>query len=218
MTVEKKTTYTLSTGEKIMKVGIIGAGFVGESLGKALLKAGHEIMFSSRDPHSEHAQKVHTETGAPVGTISEVLAYSTITAISIPANAIEAMIHENPDHWQNRVILDMNNGFTMAGNSLAEAIAMWTGGRVVKVFNTIGAEHYQNPLFEGQKATMFIAGNDAEAKQIATQLADSIGFNVIDAGGIEIAGLLEKVAQLWVHLAMRRGLGREIAFKLLKRE
>jgi predicted dinucleotide-binding enzyme len=202
-----------------MKIGIVGAGNVGLSLGKALLKAGHEVMFSSRDPRGEHARKIKEETGAPVGTVSEVLAYSPVIAIALAPDAIEQTIREHTDWWKDKIILDLNNRFAGAATakSLAEDIAHWTGARVIKIFNTLGAEHYQNPVFEGQKASMFVAGDDSEGKQIAMRLAADIGFEPIDCGGLDSAGMIEKLAQLWVHLALRMGMGRNIAFKLIQR-
>lgn len=201
-----------------MKAGIIGGGFVGISLGKALLKAGHEVMFSSRDPNGEHARKIQTETGAPVGTVRDVLSYSNLIAIALAPDAAMQVAQEHAGDLHGKTIIDMNNRFgaSPSGKSFAQDLAQITGAAVVKAFNTIGAEHYLNPVFEGQKATMFIAGDNTESKQQVGQLAASIGFDVVDTGSLESASLLEKLAQLWVHLA-RSGLGREIAFKLLKR-
>ena len=109
----------------------------------------------------------------------------------------------------------MTNRFVRnAERSAAEDLATLTGARVVKAFNTIGAEHYQNPSFAGQPATMFIAGYDTDAKTVVRQLANAIGFEVVDAGNLAAARHLENLAEFWVHLA-RSGFGRNIAFKLL---
>lgn len=201
-----------------MKVGILGAGAVGESLGKALIKAGHQVMFSSRDPHGDHARRVATETGASVGLPDEVLAFSHIVAIAMPPDAVNQLAKAYAGQWRDKIVIDMNNRFGpgASGTSFAQELAALTGGKVVKAFNTIGAEHYQNPVFAGQSATMFIAGDDAEAKRVVGQLAVDIGFEVIDAGSLDAAVHVENLARFWVHL-VRLGQGREIAFKLLKR-
>jgi len=197
-----------------MKVGIIGAGFVGESLGKALLKAGHTVMYSSRDPKGEHARKVQAETGASVGTVSDVLDFSTVIAIAMPPDTVLQVVKEYAGRWVGKTLIDMNNRF--GPTSFAKELAQTSGAHVVKAFNTIGAEHYQNPVFDGQKATMFIAGDDATAKAQVNQLAADIGFEVFDAGDLNAAEHLEHLARFWIYL-MRSGHGREFAFKLLRR-
>jgi len=201
-----------------MKVGIIGAGTVGESLGKALLKAGHEVMFSSRDPKGDRARKVTAQTGAPVGTILDVIAYGEVIAIAMPPDAVFQVAREYAGKLKDKTLIDMNNRFgaSITGLSFAQDLAQITQANVVKAFNTIGAEHYQNPVFEGQKASMFIAGDSSEAKQKVSTLAADLGFDVVDTGNLEASMLLERLAQLWVHLA-RSGMGRNVAFKLIKR-
>ena len=203
-----------------MKVGIIGAGTSGRSLGKALLKAGHEVMFSSRDPQGDKAKRIHKETGAPVNSIEDTLAFSPITVIAMAADAIPELIKSHPGVWANRIIIDLNNRMSTPANSagsFAQDLAHLTKGRVVKAFNILGVEHYQNPVFNGQKAMMLIAGSDAEARKTVAQLASDIGFDVTDIGGIENSVLLEDLARLWVHLAYNVGLGRNFAFGLLRK-
>jgi len=177
-------------------------------------------MFSSRDPQSEHAQALHAETGALVGSIQATLAFSPVTVIAMAPDSVDDLIKAHPGVWSDRIIIDLNNRMTPSAErvgSLAQDLARATHGRVVKAFNILGVEHYQNPVFGGQAATMFIAGDDPEAKGVASQLASDIGFEVIDAGGLEASVLLEDLARLWVHLAHKAGLGRNIAFKLLRR-
>ena len=103
-------------------------------------------------------------------------------------------------------------------SSAAEQVAQWArGARVVKCFNTTGAENMTNPHFGNDRAVMFLAGDDDTAKATVTKLGDELGFEMVDAGGLSIARLLEPVAMLWIHLAFRRALGRDFAFKLLRR-
>lgn len=204
-----------------MKVAILGAGNVGSSLGKALIKAGHQVIFSSRDPLGPHAQKITAETGAPVGSIPDTIDFSPVVVLAMSPDAVMELVGQYPGVWQDKIIIDLNNKLGPSplknAGSFAQELALRTGGRVVKAFNTIGAEHFLNPVFDGQKASMFIAGDDPAAKQVVADLAASIGFEPIDAGGIEISPLIENLAALWIHLARRPGLGRNIAFKLIRR-
>lgn len=201
-----------------MKIGIIGAGKAGSSLGKALLKVGHEVMFSSRDPQSEAMQKLRTETGAPVGTVTETLAYSPVIVIAMAPNVVGSVVEEHAGAWADKIIIDMNNkGGLEIPTSFGQYLASITQGRVVKAFNTIGVEHLDNPVFEGQKATMLIASDDQEAKQIVSGLAADLGFEPVNAGGLEMSGLLESLAMLWVRLASTAGYGRDFAFRIVRK-
>lgn len=205
-----------------MKVSIIGAGYVGSHLGKALVKAGHQVMFSSRTPHSDEmlALVAACGAGAYAGSTTDTLAFSDVVAVALRWDAVPDAVKSAGD-WSGKIVIDMTNRFGPlpqgSAGSAAQDLARLTGARVVKAFNIIGAEHYQNPIFSGQSATMLIAGDEVSAKEVVGRLASDIGFEVVDIGGLEFSSLLENLAALWVHLAFRGGLGREIAFKLLKR-
>ena len=88
---------------------------------------------------------------------------------------------------------------------------------MVKVFNTTGANNMESPDYNGVAATMFYCGDDADAKATAARLASDLGFDPVDAGSLEQARLLEPLALLWIRLAYAQGMGRDIAFKLMKR-
>jgi len=96
-------------------------------------------------------------------------------------------------------------------------VAGWAkGAKVVKIFNTTGFANMADPSYGGEPIEMFYCGDDAEAKHAAAGLARDIGFNPIDAGPLANA-LLEPYALLWIWLALKGGVGREFAFKLVKR-
>ncbi len=194
-----------------MKVAIMGAGFVGGSLAKGLTRAGHEVMLSSRNPQSEKIQTLLAEigAGAQAGTIAETFAYSDVIALALGGDAVGDVI-QKMDDWSGKIVLDMTQG------SLRD-LARITGTAVVKVFNSIGAEHYQTPDFDGQSATMLYCGDDADAKAIAAQLASDLGFDAIDAGDSSASDHLVNLARLWIHLAFQAGLGRDFAFKVHRR-
>jgi predicted dinucleotide-binding enzyme len=88
---------------------------------------------------------------------------------------------------------------------------------VVKAFNTVGSNIMENSAFGADKPVLFFCGDDAGAKGRVKQLADELGFEGVDAGPLTQARLLEPFALLWISLALKQGLGREIAFKLLRR-
>ena len=201
-----------------MKIGIIGAGFVGQSLGKAFLRAGHAVMFSSRDPQSAKMQTLARETGAMVGTVADTVAFGDVLAIAMGWNDVPSAVAQG-GNWHGKILIDPTNRLTPgeSGKSAAEDLAALTGARVVKAFNTIGAEHYLNPSFDGVAATMLVAGDDTEAKRTVIGLSNQLGFDTLDAGPLAAAVQLENLAGVWIHLAFRTLLGRDIAFRLMRR-
>jgi predicted dinucleotide-binding enzyme len=125
------------------------------------------------------------------------------------------------------VVVDCNNPLVWkegpvwsppAEGSLAAAIAkVAPGARVVKAFNTFGAEHHADPKLTGKSATVFLAGDDADAKQVVSDVAVKAGFTTVDSGPLRNAAVLENVAMLWIHLATVGGQGRDFAFAMQRR-
>jgi 8-hydroxy-5-deazaflavin:NADPH oxidoreductase len=73
------------------------------------------------------------------------------------------------------------------------------------------------PVFHGMKSIMFVAGDNTTNKPKVIELVGALGFEVVDAGPLRNARLLEAHAMLWIDLALKRGLGRDFAFSLLRR-
>jgi len=200
-----------------MKIGILGAGFVGQSFAKALMTSGHEVMVSSRNPSSEKMQSIKQTLRVNVGTVQETIAFGDIVAFALRWDAVQNVVAVGD--WQGKIIIDMMNRFggddgLSAGETLAQMLPQ---SHVVKALNTIGAEHYTAPNFAGEQATMFIAGNQVDAKSTVTQLLSELGFDVVDIGNIQASRHLENLAAFWVYLAMQTDLGRDIAFKMLSK-
>jgi predicted dinucleotide-binding enzyme len=204
-----------------VNIGIIGAGKVGGSLGRLLAGKGHQIMFGVRD--IQKVQPLLAEIGvmASAGTIGDAVAFGEVVILAARPDGLPEIVSLVGD-WTGKVVIDAMNRFTPppaeSAGSVAEDVAkLLPGANVVKAFNTTGAENYGQPQFGTQAATMLICGNDADAKSVVTGLAEQLGFEVIDAGALSAASMLEGLARLWVHLAYQVMGNRHIAFKLLRR-
>ncbi|BDI33711.1 NADPH-dependent F420 reductase [Capsulimonas corticalis] len=209
-----------------MEIGILGAGNVGGALGRAWAGNGHQVTFGVADGSLSRAQETAARIGE--GTKAALIrdaARADVVALAVPWDAARGVL-ESAGDLTGKVLLDCTN--PLRGNKFAtpdaastsggEQIAQWApGARVVKVFNTLGFEGMQDPDFGGEAATMLYAGDDAEAKAIAATLAREMGFDAVDAGPLASAALLETLASLWGQLAYAQGMGRGIAFRLLKR-
>jgi predicted dinucleotide-binding enzyme len=208
-----------------MRIGIIGAGSVGGALGRGWVRAGHEVTFGVRDTSEPKVQKLVEETGARVASVADAASGAEVVVLATPWGATQDAV-KSAGGLAGKVVLDCTNplapnlsGLTHGfDTSAAEQVASWAPqARVVKIFNTTGANNMANPDYHGVAATMFYCGNDADAKATAGKLAADLGFDPVDAGNLEQARLLEPLALLWIRLAYAQGLGREIAFKLMKR-
>jgi len=210
-----------------MRIGIIGAGNVGGNLGKVWAGKGHEVMFGVRDPQSPKVRALVGGLGEPAraGGVKEAAAFGEVVVLTTPWPATQEAIQAAGD-LAGKILMDCTNpvkpdltGLSLGQTtSAAEEIARWApGARVVKAFNTIGAQQMLNPQFGSQAASMFICGDDAAAKSVVARLTEESGFEVVDAGPLSNARLLEPLAMLWIYLAVKQGLGTEIAFKLLRR-
>jgi len=212
-----------------MKIAIIGAGNVGGALGQNWAQKGHDIAFGVRDPKAEKTQAVVAKIGAKAKAVSpaEAAAAADFIVLSTPWPAAEAAIR-SMGNLKGKIVLDATNPLTRGpdgisleiGHSISagEKVQGWAqGASVFKTLNTTGFGNMANPVFKGVKSVMFVAGDDAAAKPKVMQLVGDLGFEVIDAGPLRSARLLEAHAMLWIDLALVRGQGRDFAFGLLRR-
>lgn len=208
-----------------MKIGIIGAGNVGGTLGRIWASKGHQIKYGVRNAQTPAVLKlVSGSHGASADTVPAAAAFGEVVVLATPWQATQDAIKTAGD-LKGKIVVDCVNPLKsdLSGldlghtTSAAEEIAGWArGARVIKAFNTIGAVNFAKPVFGRQRATMFICGDHEPAKTVVSKLAEDIGFEPVDAGPLTQARLLEPLAMLWISLAYSK-LGTNIAFKLMRR-
>ena len=213
-----------------MKIAIIGAGGVGGTLGIAwALRGGHRIFFGVANPRSDKTLASLRLLGgaAHAGTAGEAAAFGEVIVLATPWPATEAAIR-SMGNLAGRIVLDCTNPLAVGpagigleighGISGGEKVQGWAAGAsVFKTLNTTGFKNMAEPVFNGVKSVMFVAGDDEAKKPKVMELVGELGFETVDAGPLRIARLLEPHAMLWIHLALNRGLGRDWAFALLRR-
>jgi NADPH-dependent F420 reductase len=209
-----------------MKIGIIGAGDVGGTLGMRWRQKGHEIMFGIRNRQSQNVQRlIELDKNLEFGEIRQTVAFGDVIVFAVPWTSVEKTILIAGD-LTDKILIDPTNpltpdlkGLVLENTSAAEKMSsLAKSTKVVKAFNMIGAKTLGNLIYDSQRADLFICGDDSHAKQIVRELAIDIGFDVIDVGPLVNARLLEYLALLWIELAFRQQLGPNIAFKLLRRK
>jgi 8-hydroxy-5-deazaflavin:NADPH oxidoreductase len=213
-----------------MKIAVIGAGNVGGTLGTAWAqKAGHEILFGVRNPSAEKTQALLSKIGGKARAVApaEAAASGEMIVLTTPWPQTEAAIR-SLGNVNGKIILDATNPLAMGPDGLGleighstsggEKVQGWAkGASVFKSLNTTGFGNMANPVYGGVKSVMFVAGDDAANKPKVIELVAALGFDVIDAGPLRNARLLEAHAMLWIELALKRGLGRDWAFARVRR-
>jgi len=209
-----------------MKIGIIGSGNVGGALGKGWAKTGHSVVFGVRD-QGEKLKSLLKQAGANAraGSVQEAAAFGEVVVFATPWPAAQDAIR-GAGNLKGKVVFDCTNPLKPDLSGLAigqttsagEQVAQWaSGAKVVKVFNTTGTNNMEDSRYPEGAPVMFYCGDDPGAKKLAAQLASDLGFEPIDAGALTSARLLEPLAMLWIHLAYAQGIGREFAFRIMRR-
>jgi len=210
-----------------MKISVIGTGNVGKTLGQRWSEKGHKIIFGSRNPDSAKVNELVNKTGknCKATRIETAAEESAIIVLSVPWPAVKDTI-KAMGNLDGKIMIDCTNPISADFSGLSigtttsagEQIAKWaSGAKVVKAFNTTGSDNMANPIYNDQKITMFVCGDDADAKKQVMGLAEEIGFEAQDAGDMIAARFLEPMAMLWIHLGYKVGLGPNFAFKIIKR-
>lgn len=208
-----------------MGISIIGAGNVGMALGSALTQRGERVTFGVPDPDKYRTLESTLGHGTKVTTPEKAIEANDLVILAVPYAALPAIAQSLPD-WRGKILVDATNPLApgLSGLSLgtstsgAEELAkLAMGARVVKAFNTTGAENMADTRFQGGVPMMPICGDDAEARQRVSALVTLIGFDAIDMGPLMAARYLEPFAMTWIHLAIKQGYGRKFAFGMLRR-
>jgi 8-hydroxy-5-deazaflavin:NADPH oxidoreductase len=209
------------------KIGVIGSGVVGQTLAKGFQKHGYEVVIGTRSvgkladfAKETKIQEVDFSTAANADIIVLAIGGSV---------AEEAITQLGAERLAGKIILDATNPiaakppvngviqfFTGPNDSLMERLqAKAPAAHFVKVFSCVGSPFMVNPSFPGGKPTMFICGNNDDAKQMASKILDQFGWETADMGQVESARAIEPLCQLWCLPGLRGGSWTH-AFKLLK--
>ena len=205
-----------------MKIGILGAGNIGGNLGRRWAQGGHSIRFGVRKPDELAGLVQECGSQASAGDASTAAAFGDVVVVALPWGAVKDVLGSLGD-LRGKIVVDATNPLkwsdgpvhAVATSGAEEIAALVPGAIVVKAFNTLGAEHILNPVVGGLPADVFLATDDAGARETVARLAAEIGFRPLDLGPLRNARVGEHLAVAWIHLAMKAGLGRNIALKVV---
>jgi 8-hydroxy-5-deazaflavin:NADPH oxidoreductase len=214
------------------KIGIIGSGVVGQVLGNGFLQEGNPVMLGTRDVAKPEVSEWHQKNAtALIGTFAEAAAFADIIILAISGSVVtEAIDLAGKAHFTNKLVIDATNPiakeppvngvlkyFTTMEESLMEQIQNYLpDAKLVKSFSCVGNAYMYKPNFEDGKPTMFICGNDEDAKKDAEQILELFGWDVEDVGKAESARAIEPLCILWCLPGFLKNKWSH-AFKLLKK-
>jgi len=203
---------------------------VGQTLGAGFLKHGHQAMLGTRDPKKSDVQKwVQNTPGGTGGTFEETAKFGELIVLATLGRVVENVIDlAGIKHFTGKSVIDSTNPlsdappidgvleFTTGPNeSLAEKIqAKIPGAYVVKAFNSVGASRMINPQYKQGIPTMFICGNNAEAKTKVSEIIEQFERDPFDCGTIISARAIEPLCMLWCIPGFQKNQWTH-AFKLL---
>jgi len=208
-----------------MKVGILGSGNVGQALAKGLLDTGHQVWLSSREPEGDKARQIKADlSGAEVTDFATAASEGELIILAVTWDGAQAAVEAaGVENLAGKIVVDTSNVIAMDGDTMvygfpeqsaAAQVQQWLpDSKVVKAFNNTGAAMMYHPKLSATP-TMFIAGDDQEAKQqVIDTLVTPFGWDVLDSGPLVAARELEAMALVWIRNSAVNGV--EHAFKML---
>ena len=192
------------------KIGVIGSGQVSRTLAAGFIKHGYEVMVGSRDTTKLKEWQQNLKA-AKLGTFEEAARFGELIVLAVKGTAAENLVKSLASDIDGKIVLDTTNPiaeappengvlkyFTNLESSLMEKLQkIVPSAKFVKVFNSVGNKVMVNPAFPGGRGTMFICGNNDEAKQEVIRVLDKCGWDPEDMGRIEAARAIEPLCMLW---------------------
>lgn len=215
---------------KSTKVGIIGSGQVAQTLGRGFLESGYKVMLSSRDESKLDEWQSDAGEHAKKGTFAEAAAYGDIVVLAVAGVVAEDAVKlAGIDNLKGKTVIDVTNPiakeapvngvlkfFSDINESLMERLQrLAPEARFVKCFSCVGNHYMYKPQFADGVPTMFICGDNDEAKHEVKDILEQFGWEYEDMGGAEAARAIEPLCMLWCIPGFRENRWTH-AFKLLK--
>jgi predicted dinucleotide-binding enzyme len=212
------------------KVGIIGSGDVGKTLAKGFLKHGYQVAIGS--DHTEKLAEFKRENPQiETATFEQAAQSGDIVVLCVKGTVAEEIIEKVKRHLSGKTVIDTTNPiadappqngvlkfFTSLDESLMERLQkIAPDAQFVKALNSVGSGLMINPNFgDNSKPTMFICGNNEDAKKKVYEILEKLGFEIEDMGKAESARAIEPLCILWCIPGFLRNEWTH-AFKLLKK-
>jgi hypothetical protein len=189
-------------------ITVIGTGFIGTTLGRALARAGHHVTFGSRHPEAD-AGAVPDTTVVPIG---DALARAEVIILAIPGSVVADLTATFESELAGKLVIDATNSM---GEAVSNARAVLPSSvRYARAFNTLGGENMADPVFADGRADMFFSAPVGDRATVDAVI-EGVGLRPVYVGEDEEA-IIDALFKLWMALAIKQGRGRRLAFRLLE--
>ncbi len=190
-----------------MEIAVIGTGFIGSTLGRALSGAGHHVTFGSR--HAD--DPVASGTTATVAAVGDAVAGSEIIILALPGEAVDDLTARHGGALAGKLVIDATNRM---GEEVANSRASLPDVHYARAFNTLGGENMADPVFADGRADLFFSAPQDDRSTVETVI-EGVGLRPVYVGEDQEA-IIDSLFQLWIALALTQGRGRRLAFRLLE--
>lgn len=212
------------------KIGILGSGIVAKTLAQGFIQHGYAVKLGTA--HPEKLQDLPLTEKLSVGSFSEAAAFGEILVLAVKGSAALSVFKSlEPSLWQGKTVIDTTNPiadepavnnvfsfFSSYNKSLLETLQeAFPEARFVKSFSSIGTGLMINPSFGDTKPSMFICGNDAQAKKEVAEITELFGFEAEDLGKQEAARAIEPLCILWCIEGLATNVWDRHALKLIRK-
>jgi predicted dinucleotide-binding enzyme len=194
-------------------IAVIGAGFIGGTVGRAFARAGQPTVFGTRHPEDT---SVAADSGARVASVAEAIGQADVVVLALPAAAVEDLLTTHGAALAGKLVVDAANSMGGPVAHHADLVARHApGARYARAFNTLGGENLAKPVFDGERADHFYSAPEAD-RATMDALIESLGLRPMYVGENQ-QDVVDGMLRLWFALAIGQGHGRELAFRTLTR-
>jgi predicted dinucleotide-binding enzyme len=199
---------------KINKIGIVGSGHIGGSLGVLLAKAGYDIFFSSRHPDTLKDLVKTAGSKARAGTVAEAVAYGDVIVLSLPLKAVPELDAKTKEALKGKIVIDTSNPYPERDGKIGEEARKEPGGmgtfvarllpgaRIVRAFNSVYFEDLKKGINRGgEKIGIPIASDDQEGLNAAGELVERAGLDPVVVGGLSTSKLFDVGTEVYATSA-----------------
>ena len=190
-----------------MRVGVIGTGKVGATVGAALARAGHDVKLGSRHPGE-------AQDGPPLVQVGDAIADADVVLLAVPPGALGELLGEHANSLADKLIIDATNQFgAPSANAAAQLSTAVPNARYARAFNTLGWENFAEPIFDGEPADLFFSCRTAD-RPVLEELISAVGLRPAHLGE-DKQDIVDGALLLWFALVQANGGNRRIAFRVL---
>ncbi|HTP05727.1 MAG TPA: NAD(P)-binding domain-containing protein [Nitrospirota bacterium] len=211
---------------KINKIGIVGSGHIGGTLGILFAKAGYEVVYSSRHPETLKELVKTAGHKACAGTVAEAVAFGDVIVLSLPLKALPLLDAETRDALKGKIVIDTSNPYPERDGVIAEEARREPGGtgtlvarllpgaRIVRAFNTVYFEDLRKTVNKnGDKIGIPIASDDQEGLKAADELVERAGLDPVVVGGLRTSKLFDVGTAVYATSASAREIREKLSLK-----